>query len=196
MTHRFADITFTDSVKAAQEHNGSRVHNERLHRNFGPNDQLSSRETDFIAQRDTFYVATVSESDWPYVQHRGGPPGFLRVLGANQLAYADFRGNTQLVTVGNVSKNDRCSLILMDYPNRRRLKILGHMRVEDAESVDARTLAAIEIPDYKARIERVVFIDVAAFDWNCPQHITRRYTEAEFAELSSSLVTGIASNIS
>ena len=196
MTHRFADITFTDSVKAAQEHNGSRAHNERLHRNFGPNDQLSSRETDFIAQRDTFYVATVSESDWPYVQHRGGPPGFLRVLGANQLAYADFRGNTQLVTVGNVSKNDRCSLILMDYPNRRRLKILGHMRVEDAESVDARTLAAIEIPGYKARIERVVFIDVAAFDWNCPQHITRRYTEAEFAELSSSLVTGIASNIS
>ena len=153
MTHRFADITFTDSVKAAQEHNGSRAHNERLHRNFGPNDQLSSRETDFIAQRDTFYVATVSESDWPYVQHRGGPPGFLRVLGANQLAYADFRGNTQLVTVGNVSKNDRCSLILMDYPNRRRLKILGHMRVEDAESVDARTLAAIEIPGYKARIE-------------------------------------------
>ncbi len=185
MTHRFADITFTDSVKAAQEHNSSRAHNERLQSNFGPNDQLGPRETDFIAQRDTFYLATVSETDWPYVQHRGGPPGFLRVMGPNQMAYADFRGNTQLVSVGNVSKNDRCSIILMDYPKRRRLKILGHMRVEDADSVDARTLAAVELPGYKARVERIVFIDIVAFDWNCPQHITRRYTESEFENLSS-----------
>ncbi len=185
MTHRFADIAFTDSVKAAQEHNGSRAHNERLHSNFGPNDQLGPRETDFIAQRDTFYLATVSETDWPYVQHRGGPPGFLRVLGPKQMAYADFRGNTQLVSVGNVSKNSRCSIILMDYPKRRRLKILGHMHVEDAESVDARTLAAVELPDYKARVERIVFIDIVAFDWNCPQHITRRYTESEFENMSS-----------
>ena len=185
MTHRFADITFTDSVKTAQERNGSRVHNERLQSNFGPNDQLGPRETDFIAQRDTFYLATVSETDWPYVQHRGGPPGFLRMLGPNQMAYADFRGNTQLVSVGNVSKNDRCSIILMDYPKRRRLKILGHMRVEDAASMDAQTLAAVKPPDYKARVERIVFIDIVAFDWNCPQHITRRYTESEFEKLSS-----------
>ncbi len=185
MTHRFADITFTDSVKAAQEHNGSRAHNERLQSNFGPNDQLGPRETDFIAQRDTFYLATVSETGWPYVQHRGGPPGFLRVMGPTQMAYADFGGNTQLVSVGNVSKNDRCSIILMDYPKRRRLKILGHMRVEDAASVDAQALAAVELPDYKARVERIVFIDIVAFDWNCPQHITRRYTESEFEKLSS-----------
>ena len=185
MTHRFADIAFTDSVKAAQENNGSRAQNERYQSKFGPNDELGSRETDFIAQRDTFYLATVSETDWPYVQHRGGPPGFLRVMGPKQLAYADFRGNTQLVSVGNVSKNDRCSIILMDYPKRRRLKILGHMRVEDAESVDAQTLAVVELPDYKARVERIVFIDIAAFDWNCPQHITRRYTESEFEALSS-----------
>ena len=185
MTHRFADIAFTDSVKAAQEHNGARAQNERYQNKFGPNDELGSRETDFIAQRDTFYLATVSETDWPYVQHRGGPPGFLRVLGPKQLAYADFRGNTQLVSVGNVSKNDRCSIILMDYPKRRRLKIFGHMRVEDADSVDAQTLAAVELPDYKARVERIVFIDIVAFDWNCPQHITRRYTESEFEALSS-----------
>ncbi len=184
MTHRFADIAFTDSVKAAQEQYGSRPHNERLQTIAGPNDQLSARETDFIAQRDTFYLATVSETDWPYVQHRGGPPGFLKVLGPSQLAYADFRGNTQLITVGNATKNDRCSLILMDYPKRRRLKILGHIRVENAESVDAQTLKAVELPGYKARVERIVFIDVAAFDWNCPQHITQRYTESEFAELS------------
>jgi hypothetical protein len=192
MTHRFADITFTDSVKAAQEHNGSRAHNERLQSNFGPNDQLGPRETDFIAQRDTFYIATVSETGWPYVQHRGGPPGFLRMLGPNQMAYADFRGNTQLVSVGNVSKNDRCSIILMDYPKRRRLKILGHMRVEDADSVAARTLAAVKLPGYKARIERIVFIDIVAFDWNCPQHITRRYTESEFEILSSQVTSGVA----
>jgi hypothetical protein len=183
MTHKFADITFTNSVKAAQQHYGSRPNNERLQAVAGPNDQLGPREVEFIALRDTFYLATVSESGWPYVQHRGGPAGFLKVQGPNQLAYADFRGNTQLISVGNVSSNDRCSLILMDYPHRKRLKILGHMRVEDASNVKPEALAALALPEYKARIERVVFIEVIAFDWNCPQHITRRYTEPEFAEL-------------
>ena len=180
MTHRFADLTFTESVKVAQEQYGSRPHNLRFQENLGPNDKLTPRETDFIAQRDTFYLATVSETGWPYVQHRGGPAGFLKVLGPNQLAYADFRGNTQLISVGNVVKNDRCSLILMDYPNRRRLKILGHMRVEGGRPLEAGDLAKVELPEYKAQVERVVFIDVVAFDWNCPQHITRRYTESEF----------------
>ena len=188
MTHRFADKTFTDGVKAAQEVYGSRPHNERLQSNFGPNDQLGPKEIDFIARRDTFYLATVGETGWPYVQHRGGPAGFLRVIGDNCLAYADFRGNTQLISVGNVSDNDRCSLILMDYPNRRRLKILGHMRVEDARSAGNGDLTIVELSDYKARIERVVFIDVVAFDWNCPQHITRRYTESEFEEQSATTV--------
>ena len=164
MTHRFADLTFTDGVKAAQDHYGSLAHNTRLQENFGPNDQLSARETDFIAQRDTFYLATVSETGWPYVQHRGGPPGFLKVSGPNQLAYADFRGNTQLISVGNVLKNGR--------------------------SGDIKEMAQVDLPDYKARIERIVFIDVVAFDWNCPQHITRRYTEPEFEDLSPRAVTG------
>lgn len=190
MTHRFADLTFTASVKAAQEHYGSRPHNKRLQENFGPNDHLTARETDFIAKRDTFYLATVGETGWPYVQHRGGPPGFLKALGQNQLAYADFRGNTQLISVGNVSENDRCSLILIDYPNRRRLKILGHMRVEDASSIEVSDLEKVELPNYKARVERVVFIDVVAFDWNCPQHITRRYTEVEFLAEQSTLGSG------
>jgi predicted pyridoxine 5'-phosphate oxidase superfamily flavin-nucleotide-binding protein len=185
MTHQFADITFTQSVKAVQDQYGSRAQNERLHQNFGPNDQLTAREIDFITLRDTFYIATVSETGWPYVQHRGGPPGFLKVLGANQLAFADFRGNRQLISVGNVSKNDRCSLILMDYPNRRRLKILGHTRVEDSHSVDASDLAKVVCSEYKARVERVAFIDVVAFDWNCPQHITRRYTASEFEALAT-----------
>ena len=182
MTHHFADIAFTDSVKAAQDRYGSRTHNERLQRNFGPNDELGERESGFIAERDTFYLSTVSESGWPYVQHRGGPAGFLKVLGPTQLAYADFRGNTQLISAGNVSIDDRCSLILMDYTKRRRLKILGHMHVEDANDVSADVLQRVKMPDYRALVERVVVIDIAAFDWNCPQHITQRYTEQEFAE--------------
>ncbi len=182
MTHRYADLTFTESVKAAQASYGSRENNARRQENFGPNDQLTSKETDFIALRDTFYLATVGETDWPYVQHRGGPRGFLKVLSPSQIAYADFRGNTQFISVGNVSSNDRCSLLLMDYPNRRRLKILGHMRVEDANSVSPETLAQVQPSNYRALIERVVLIQVAAFDWNCPQHITRRYTELEFTE--------------
>lgn len=181
MTHRFADIAFTNGVKAAQQDYGSRANNERLQMLAGPNDQLGAREAEFIALRDTFYLATVNETGWPYVQHRGGPAGFLKVLGPQQLAYADFRGNRQLISVGNVSSNDRCSFILIDYPHRKRLKILGHMRVEDAATLEPGLLAKIAHADYKARIERVVFIEVAAFDWNCPQHITRRYTKQEFA---------------
>lgn len=184
MTHKFADITFTNSVKAVQQRYGSRPNNERLQTVAGPNDQLGPREVGFIALRDTFYLATVNETGWPYVQHRGGPAGFLKVLEPKQLAYADFRGNTQLISTGNVSINDRCSLILMDYPNRKRLKILGHMRIKDASDVEPEVLANVAHPEYKAHIERVVLIEIAAFDWNCPQRITRRYTELELSELS------------
>ncbi len=182
MSHQFAEIMFTDSVKAAQARYGFKARMARFAGISGPNDELSDREAEFIAQRDTFYMATVNEDGWPYVQHRGGPPGFLRVIGPQQLAYADFRGNTQLVTVGNVTRNDRVSLILMDYPNRRRLKILGHMRVEEADDAPAQDLAAVELPGYRAQIERIVYIDIAAFDWNCPQHITQRYTESELEQ--------------
>ena len=173
MSHRFAELMFTSGVKAAQEQYGSRARLERFTAMAGPNDELTDREADFIAARDTFYMATVNEDGWPYVQHRGGPPGFLRVMGPKSLAYPDFRGNTQLVSVGNVSSNDRVSLILMDYPNRRRLKILGHMRVENSTD---------KLPDYGAQVERLVYIDVVAFDWNCPQYITQRFTESEFAQ--------------
>lgn len=183
MSHQFAEIMFTDSVKAAQQQYGSRARLERFSTNAGPNDELTEREADYIALRDSFYLASVNEDGWPYVQHRGGPPGFLRVIGSQCLAYADFRGNTQLVSVGNVSTDDRISLILMDYPNRRRLKILGHMRVENAQDVPAEDLAAVALPGYPALVERVVYIEVAAFDWNCPQHITQRYTEDEFRQL-------------
>jgi len=181
MTHRFADTLFTDSVKAAQTAYGSRDNNERLQTRAGPNDQLGPKEVAFIGERDTFFMATVSESGWPYVQHRGGPKGFLRVLNPGQVAYADFRGNTQLISVGNVSVDSRCSLILMDYPRRKRLKILGHLKVEDVADVSPERIARVALDDYIGQIERIMTIDVVAFDWNCPQHITRRYTEEEFA---------------
>ena len=179
MTHRFADIAFTDSVKAAQDAYGSREHNDRLQAIAGPNDRLGPKEARFIEERDSFYLATVSESGWPYVQHRGGPKGFMKVLDDGRIGYADFRGNKQLISVGNVSVDDRVALILMDYPRRKRLKILGHLHVHDAETSPA-LLAQVQLDDYRGQVERVVVIEVAAFDWNCPQHITRRYTEEEF----------------
>ena len=173
---------FTESVKAAQERFDSREHNERFAGIAGPNDRLTPREAAFIEKRDSFFVATVNEDGWPYVQHRGGPPGFLRVLGPDRLAFADFRGNRQMISVGNTSFNDRASLILMDYPNRKRLKILGHMTFQDAREVSPEEITRVELPDYRARVERIVTIEVVAFDWNCPQHITRRYSESEWAE--------------
>jgi predicted pyridoxine 5'-phosphate oxidase superfamily flavin-nucleotide-binding protein len=179
MSHRFADIAFTGAVKAVQEQYRTRSQNERLQQTGGPHDALGDAETAFIAERDSFYMATVSETGWPYVQHRGGPPGFLRVLGPKTLAFADFRGNTQLISAGNAAVNDRVSLILMDYRRRQRLKLLGRLRFEDAGRVAPEILKAVQLPGYRGRVERMAVIEVDAFDWNCPQHITARFTEAE-----------------
>jgi hypothetical protein len=179
MSHRFADITFTDAVKAVQEQYRSRSRNERLQQNGGPHEALGEAEMTFIAERDSFYMATVSATGWPYVQHRGGPPGFLKVLGPSTLAFADFRGNTQLISAGNAAGNDRVSLILMSYGRRQRLKLLGRIRLEDAGHAEPEILEAVQLPDYRGRVERVALIEVAAFDWNCAQHITPRFTEAE-----------------
>ena len=178
MAHRFAEIAFTPAVAEAQRHYGSREQNERMERFGGPNDALGPDERDFIAARDSFYMATVSETGWPYIQHRGGPPGFLKVLDENTVAFADFRGNKQLISTGNLSENDRVSLFLMDYPNKTRLKILGHAKIVEAQE-DPELLARVAAEGYKARIERLVSIRVVAFDWNCQQHITRRFTEDE-----------------
>lgn len=184
MSHRFADIAFTEAVKAVQEQYRSRSQNERLQQTGSPHDELGDAETTFIAERDSFYMATVSETGWPYVQHRGGPPGFLKVLGPKTLAFADFRGNTQLISAGNAGGNDRVSLILMDYPHRQRLKLLGRIRFEGASRADPEILKAAQLPSYRGRIERVAVIEVEAFDWNCAQHITPRFTEAEIRTVS------------
>jgi predicted pyridoxine 5'-phosphate oxidase superfamily flavin-nucleotide-binding protein len=179
MSHRFADIAFTGAVKRVQEQYRSRAQNERLQERGGPHDELGGAETRFIAERDSFYMATVSETGWPYVQHRGGPAGFLKVLGPRSLAFADFRGNTQLVSAGNAAGNDRVSLILMDYRQRQRLKLLGRIRFEDASRAEPLLVKAVQLPDYRGRVERIALIEVEAFDWNCPQHIPQRFSEAE-----------------
>jgi predicted pyridoxine 5'-phosphate oxidase superfamily flavin-nucleotide-binding protein len=180
MAHRNSEILFTQSVREAQARYGSREQMERLRQQGPANDTLTQAERDFIEARDGFYLATVSESGWPYIQFRGGPAGFLRVLDAKTLGYADFRGNRQYVSTGNLAHNDRAALFFMDYANRTRLKLLGHARIVDA--TEAPDLAArLAVPGYPARVERAVLITVESYEWNCHQHITPRYTEAEFA---------------
>lgn len=180
MARAFADITFTPSVKAAQVRYGSRAANEGFERAANRAAVLTPREADFIAARDGFYQATVSETGWPYVQFRGGPPGFLKVLDDRTIGYADFRGNVQYISTGNIEADGRVSLILMDYASRRRLKIWARARIVH-EDEDPGLLTRLEIPTYRARVERAVVMTVEALDWNCPQHITPRFTEAEFA---------------
>lgn len=188
MTHQFAERMFTENVKHAQTLYGSREQNEHLHQTFGPNDQISNKEAEFIAQRDSLYLSTVGETGWPYVQHRGGPIGFLKVLEPNLIAYADFKGNRQLISTGNSAADGRCSLILVDYVGQRRLKILGHLQMVDVRRTPIPELDLVSLGEYKAKVERVAMIRVVAFDWNCPQHITPRYTEKQLAEFRQ--VTG------
>jgi hypothetical protein len=173
-------------VKAARERYGSAAQYARLDGTQGAdgpvrNDRLGDAEGLFIAGRDGFYLASVSETGWPYVQYRGGPGGFLKVLDERTLGFADFRGNRQYVTTGNVAANDRVSLFLMDYAHQRRLKIFGRLRMVDAHE-DPDLAAALAVPGYAARVERAALIQVEAFDWNCPQHIMPRFTQEELEE--------------
>lgn len=179
MTTAFAEITFTDAVKAAQDRHGSRASYARLERPEAPRrDRLTAKERAFIIARDGFYQATVNAEGWPYVQFRGGRPGFLRVLDDQTIAYADFSGNKQYLSAGNLAGNDRIALILMDYAGRRRLKLWGRARLVDA-ATDPLLIETLADPDYPATVERAVVLAIEAFDWNCPQHITPRFTEAE-----------------
>lgn len=180
MTHRFLEIATTPAVKAAQEAQGSRRSYARQEEGEPHHDRLGEAEAGFIATRDSFYLASVSETGWPYLQHRGGPEGFLRVLDETTLGFADLRGNRQYLSLGNLSADDRLCLFLMDYGHRARLKIFGRAQFHDlaAEPELARRLI---VPGYRAVPERGMTIKVEAFDWNCPQHITPRFSEAELA---------------
>ena len=181
MGHRYVETLFTPAVKEIQQQLGSRGNYASMEQGPDFNNRIGPGEAEFIAARNSFYMATVGETGWPYVQHRGGPDGFLRVLDENTLGFADFSGNRQYISTGNLKGNDRVSLFLMDYPNQRRLKILG--RVEIIGHNQPERLAQLEMDDYRARVERGYIITVEGFDWNCPQHITPRYTTQELEPL-------------
>jgi uncharacterized protein len=189
MAAKFMQLVLTPAVQAAQE------------RYFGKHqtvadaperDAFTDDEAAFIASRDSFYIATTNSDGWPYLQHRGGPAGFLKVLGANQLGFADFKGNRQMLSTGNLAGDDRVSLFLMDYPRRERLKILGHARVLDARENSNLADELSPAPELRSKIERLFVIDVVSFDWNCPQYITPRFTEAEIAAHVAPLQARIA----
>ncbi len=189
MAAKFMQLVLTPAVQAAQE------------RYFGKHqavagaperDPFTDDEAAFIARRDSFYMATTNSDGWPYLQHRGGPAGFLRLLGPHQLGFADFKGNRQMLTSGNLDGNDRVALFLMDYPNRERLKILGHAKVLDARDHAQLADQLTPTPELRGKIERLFLIEVVSFDWNCPQYITPRFTEAEVEQAVTPLKARIA----
>jgi predicted pyridoxine 5'-phosphate oxidase superfamily flavin-nucleotide-binding protein len=180
MSYGFLDVAITPSVRAAQaamgaDHIWADFKGRREHDRFGDD------EAAFIVERDTFYWASVSETGWPYVQHRGGPRGFLKVIDDQTLAFADYRGNRQYITTGNLAANDRACLFLIDYPRRARLKIYAHVE-KVALDADPALTRAVTDPDYGAHLERIFRLRLKTFDWNCQQHITPRFTEAEIAQ--------------
>jgi predicted pyridoxine 5'-phosphate oxidase superfamily flavin-nucleotide-binding protein len=188
MAAKFHELAFTESVRLAQQQYYGQP--RAVRRVPGP-DALTQDEIDFIQQRDSFYIATVSETGWPYLQHRGGEIGFLRVISPTSLAFADYQGNRQLISVGNLAVTDRVMLFLMDYPQRTRLKILGRARTEDARE-HPELVRQLAEPDVQRKVERLFHIEVVSFDWNCSQFITPRYTVEEIKEIVTPLQQRIA----
>ena len=179
MNQNFTKVAFTDSVKKLQEQYGSRKSYARME-SSGDQYVLTDREIPFIKSRDSFYMATVGQNGWPYVQYRGGAIGFLKVINGSTLGFADFRGNMQFISAGNINSNSRASLFLIDYPSRQRLKIWAESEVIDAAE-DPVLLKKLGDPNYKVKIERLIIFKIKAYDWNCSQHITQRYTTEEIA---------------
>ena len=189
MPRKFGEIAFTPEVQAAQEQRGSRQSYERYIAKGPANDWITPKLEEFIAQLDGFYLGTVSSNGYPYIQFRGGPSGFLKVLDEKTLGFADFYGNVQYISVGNLSGNDKAFLFLMDYRHRRRIKIWG--RAEDVEG-DSALIERLKIPNYPAEIERAILFHVEATSENCPQHIPIRYSETEVAAMIAPLQARIA----
>ena len=177
----FTYYAFTPTVRDLQAEHGSRAGYARMEKI--QRSELGWQERLFLGERDSFYMATVGETGWPYVQHRGGPPGFVRVIDDTTIAFADFRGNKQYISTGNVIDTERVAMIFVDYPNRRRLKVWAKAKIVDPRDDPALALA-VALDDYDADIERIFRLDVVGFDWNCPQHISQRYTLAEIEALT------------
>jgi uncharacterized protein len=195
MPKNFASIAFTPKVQAQQEKHGSLSQYLRM-AEYGPDtNRLGPSERDFIEARDGFYLATTGETGWPYIQFRGGPVGFLKVLDEQSIAFADFRGNRQYISVGNLSHDHRVALFLMDYPHQARLKILGRAEILEGPGA-AKLIAGLQHPSYPAKVERAIRIRIEAFDWNCQQHIPQRYTldqiRRQFETATAPLKTRIA----
>ncbi len=191
MSHKFFDLTFTESVKAAQEKYGSRRSYARSEGGKPDFYGLGDPEQEFISQRDSFYLATVNNESQPYIQFRGGAQGFLKVLDDKTLGFADFRGNMQYISVGNLQENKKAALFLMDYPNQTRLKILTKVEVIDAKDAPE-IIEKLTVPNYQAKIERALILHVEAFDWNCQQHITQRFTMDEVKQMVAPMSEYIA----
>jgi predicted pyridoxine 5'-phosphate oxidase superfamily flavin-nucleotide-binding protein len=178
MGHQFSKTMFTDAVKRLQERYGSRTQYERMAESGPRMDELGADEMRFISERDSFYIASLGSNEWPYMQHRGGPKGFLKVVDAKTLAFADLAGNKQYVSTGNFTQNDKVTLFLMDYPRQVRLKIIGHAEIVELNA-EPELIKAVALPAYKAKIERIIRIRIVGFDWNCQQHITPRFTQED-----------------
>jgi len=180
MAKNFGELAFTDTVKVLQEKYGSRASYARMEREKYV-DGLTENEITFIAQRDSFYMASIGENNFPYIQHRGGPKGFIKVLDEKRIGFIDFRGNMQYISVGNIAGNNNVALIMVDYPSRTRLKILA--KAEVVELKDNPTLYnQLDLSEYKFKPERMMVFHIEAYDWNCPQHITPRYTIEDIQE--------------
>ena len=187
MARAFADIAFTDSVKALQVRYGSRNAYSGLAFDKNKSDRLTELEINFLSECDSFYLGTVGENGWPYIQHRGGSKGVLQVLDDRTITFVDFKGNQQYISLGNINANEKVSLFVMDYPNRRRLKIWARARLVD-ENINAELIARFNNPEYPARVDRAVILSIEAIDWNCPKYITQRYSNEEIAQLIDPLL--------
>lgn len=183
MSRRFSEIAFTPAVKREQEKHGSRRQYQSMEQLGDCAARLGEDEQVFLRGRDGFYMASVSETGWPYIQYRGGAKGFLRVLDNQTIGFADLRGNRQYISVGNLKQDGRVALFLMDYPTRSRLKILGRVQLYEDGPAAQEWIDKLRVPEEKSVSERAVVIHVEAFDWNCPQHITPRYTAEELTEI-------------
>ena len=180
MREYVSDIAFTDKVKEIQKQKGSRDTYAHMEQRGSWDDTVTDYLAGFLAERDSFYMGTVNSDGYPYIQHRGGPKGFLKVIDKHTLGFADFKGNRQYISYGNLEENNKVSLFFMDYPNRTRIKLWGTAEVnEDDEAL----IKKLSVSDYKGDVERAFIIHVEAWDRNCPQHINPRYTKQEICDL-------------
>lgn len=186
MKKNFTSFAFTKSVKKQQQKFGTRRSYARMESSTDGY-ALSEREIEFIQNRDSFYMATIGENGWPYVQHRGGAKGFMKVINETTLAYADFRGNGQYISTGNIQASNKTSIIMMNYPRQQRLKIWAESNIIESGK-DAALEALLNIQNSSSKVEQIVMLEIMAFDWNCPQHITPRYTEDEISRMQQGIL--------